>query len=592
MAKLGTIRDSGSVGDKLLPKLMHAVRDTMISTKKAMLPWEHHVRVKATQDIIDRIGHEIADHYGPLAQKLLDADTGTLSEETKAFLRDSISGEHQLKAVTGLLMGSAQSGISLVLSNELAPAVYALVGASPNLNLDLQSTANSVAQRYTPYSNGVGIAGSQGNNQANFDALVDLAKQYPPIADALDMFRRGHIDTAGLQLAIERNATPEEYALPYQAMANNVLSLADAALAYLRSDISLAEAQQIAHDNGYDDEQLNIFIGNTGEPLGLEQMLEGLRRGFVDQATVERGIKQSRIRNEWIPLALKLRYSPMSVADAVTAVVQNHLSMSEGAAIAQQNGLEASAFPVLYETAGEPLSRTEMEELYNRGLVTQSDVEQALRESRLKNKYTADAFKLHVRLLEPRMLSSAVEFGALSHADAVKRALEYGYSQADAEILVSQSSARKLHTRQQQIVAAAETMYVDNIITDTDLRDAAKSAGFDATETDVLVKAAEYRRQAKWITTVLSVIRSKYVAHHITQADATHYVDSLGLPAGNRDQLIAIWTMERAANTAQLTVAEIVKAMKKGTIQPDDALARLEAKGYSTDDATILLADA
>ncbi len=169
--------------------------------------------------------------------------------------------------------------------------------------------------------------------------------------------------------------------------------------------------------------------------------------------------------------------------------------------------------------------------------------------------------------------------------------MEHGFSRADAEILVNSGSNRKLHTRHQQIVAAAETLYADNIISEAELRDAAKSAGFQATETDVIVKVAEYRRQAKWITTVLSVIRSKYVAHHIDETTATHYVDSLGLPASNRDELLAIWAMERAANTAQLTVAEILKATKKTTITPENALARLQAKGYSTDDAIILLED-
>jgi hypothetical protein len=592
MTKRGTIRETGTLGDKVLPKITHAVRDVMIATKKAMLPWEHHIRVKATQDIIDRIGHEIADHYGPIAQKILDNDPGTLSPETRQFLEDSISGEHQLKAVTGLLMGSAQSAIGLILSNELAPAIYPIVSANPNLDIDVQSAANSAAQGQTSYANAQQIAADQGINAGNFASLVDLARQYPSIADALDMYRRKDISETELMLCIERNATPVQFREAYKALANNVLSLADAALAYLRSDITLADAQKIAHENGYTDEQLTVFIGNTGEPLGLEQLLEGLRRDFISEATVERGIKQSRIRNEWIPLALKLRFSPMSVADAVNAVVQNHLSMAEAAKIAQQNGLEASAFPVLIETAGEPLSRTEMEQLYNRGKVTRADVEQALRESRLKNKYVTDAFDLHVRLLEPRILSSAVEFGAVSHADAVKRALEYGFSQADAEILVNAGSARKLHTRNNQTVAAAETLYVDNIITVDELRQVAKVAGFGNTEIDVIVKTSEYRRQAKWITTVLSVIRSKYVAHHIDEATATHYIDSLGLNAGNRAELIAIWTMERAANTAQLTVAEIIKAMKKNTIQPDEALSRLIAKGYSEADAVILLEDA
>ncbi len=354
MTKHGTIRDSGSIGDKVLPKLTHAVRDVMIATKKAMLPWEHHLRVKATQDIIDRIGLEVADHYGPLVDKILEADDGTLDPAVRTFLEDSRSGEHQLKAVTGLLMGSVQSAIGLILSNELAPLVYPVVAANPHLAVDPQSAANAAAQRITSYGEGETAAAQQGYGPGQFGVLYSLANQYPPIADALEMYRRKKITLESLIICIERNATPKEFILPYQALANNELSLADAALAYLRSDITLAEARAIAEANGYTHEQLDIFIGNTGEPLGLEQLLEGLRRGFISEATTERGIKQSRIRNEWIPLALKLRYAPMSVADAVNAVVQNHLSDAEAARISKENGLDPSAYPILRETAGEP----------------------------------------------------------------------------------------------------------------------------------------------------------------------------------------------------------------------------------------------
>jgi hypothetical protein len=592
MAKLGTIRESGSLGDKLLPKITTAVRDVMIATKKAMLPWEHHVRVKATQDIIDKIGHEIADHYGPFIDKILEQDTSTLDPAVLKWLQDSRSGEDQLKAVSGLLMGSAQSAIGTFLSNELAPFVYAIVGLNPNLDLDPATAAQAYAQRQVSYDNGQSTAAAQGYGAGIWAVLSDMALTYPGAADAINLFQRGFISQDQLVLSLQRNGVPEQFIAPLVKSADSILSLADAALAYLRSDITLAEAQDIAHQNGFSDANLNIFIGNTGEPPGEEQLAEAFRRDFITEADFERGVKQSRIRNEWIPMLLKMRYAPMSVADAVNAVVQNHLAMADGQNIALQNGLEASAFPILYETAGEPLSRTEMEDLYNRGLVSQSDVEQASAESRLKNKYIPDAFALHVKLLEPRMLSSAVEVGAVTQADAIKRALEHGYSVADAQILVNEGTQRKLHTAQQQTVAAAESMYIDNIITDAELTDVAKAAGFEQSEIDVVITSAEYRRQAKWITNVLSVIRSKYVAHHIAQADASSYIDSLGIPAANRDQLLAIWAMELAANTAELTTAEIVKAAKKTTITPDDAMTRLQAKGYSATDAQILLEDA
>jgi hypothetical protein len=592
MAKLGSIRDSGHLGDKLLPKLVSAVRDTMISTKKAMLPWEHHIRVKATQDIIDKIGHEIADHYGPFIDKILEQDTSGLDPAVLKWLQDSRSGEDQLKAVSGLLMGSAQSAIGTFLSNELAPFVYAIVGLNPQLDLDPATSAGAVAQRQVSYGNGQSTAAAQGYGAGPFAVLVDMASQYPQAADAIEMFQRGFISRDQLILCLQRNTVPDQFIEPYVKTANNPLSLADAALAYLRSDISLGDAQQIAHDNGYTDAQLDIFIGNTGEPPGEQQLAEAYRRKYIDEATFEKGIKQSRIRNEWIPTLLDLRYTPMSVADAVNAVVQNHMSQADAQVISDENGLTPDQFPILVETAGEPLSRTEMSDLYNRGEVTEDDVKQALRESRVKDKYIDDAFALHVRLLEPRMLSSAVEFGSVSHAAAVQRALQYGFSAADAEILVSEGSNRKLQTYRTEIIAAAESLYEDSAIDQNGFISIAMSQGLDASEANFVYQTAEFRQQAKITSQVISAIRSKYLGHHIARLDASGYLDNLGLPTAQRDNLLSFWDIEAAANVRVLTEAQIVKAAKLELITPDDAGSRLVALGYSAGDAQLLLGGA
>lgn len=583
------MRDVSQVGNKLLPKIIHAVSQVIISTRRNLAPLDHHVRVKATWDVFSRIGEELAAHYGPMIDLMTEGDTSNVHPAVMQWLADTRSGTDQAKAISGLLFGAGTSAISTFLSNELAPLVYRVVSLNPNLDLDPATAANAVVENIVPYADGANAAASQGYADSRFQVLVELAKQYPGAADALELRRRGLIDAGTLNLFLERSGMPEIARVPYAQLTQNELSLADAALAYLRSDIGLAEAQAIAHANGFTNEQLTIFLGNVGEPLGLEQLLEAYRREFIDQAEVERGIKQSRVRNEWIPTALKLAFAPITVADAVNANVQGYITPAEVAAIAKQNGLESGQSDLLIKVAGEPLSRTELEELYNRGLISQADVEQGLRESRLKNKYVADAFALHVKLLEPRMLSSAVEVGALTHDEAIKRALEQGYSDADAQVLVNEGSNRKLLTRRNEVLTAAETLYEDNAIDEAQLRAAAKAAGFDVTETDEIVKVAEYRREARWVSSVITVIRSKYVGHHITKSQATGYLDSLGMPAARRDQLLVIWDMERAASTKQLTEAQIAKALKLQLISPENALERLIQLGYSAGDAALLL---
>jgi hypothetical protein len=583
------MRVTGDFGDRLGPKLSRLISQTIIATKRGLLPTEHKLRTAATQEIIDTAGREVAEHYRPLVQLLLDADDGSMNPAVRSFLEDAMSGEHQLKAIGGLLMGPATSSLSLVLSNYLAPAVYKLVGADPALDLDPQVAATAAAQRIIPYADGAGAAHDQGYGAGEFQTLYGLALAYPGIPDALDMLRRGIIDANSFTTILERNAVPDNLMQAWRDLRNILLSPSDAALAQLRGNLTREQASAISRAWGVSQADHDILVANTGEPPGPEQLAEALRRGFIDEATFTKGILESRVRDEWIPTMLKLRFTPMSVADAVNAVVQDYLTEAQASAIAEQNGLEPGQVDILLKSAGEPLSRTELETLYNRGIVTEDQVVQGLRESRLKNKYNDYAFDLHVRLLEPRELSSSVESGAITQAEAVKRAMEYGFSAEDARILVNGGVNRKLKTYRERVVSSAEGMYEINAITSAQFLDVAKSMGFDDTEAQFILKSAELRRQEKTLTQVTSAIRAKYVAHHIDGSQASALLDAAGIPAAQRDFLLNQWTIERAANVKVLTPTQIVKAHKLALISDQDALDRLVAQGYTDGDAALLI---
>lgn len=586
------MRDFSTLGDKLGPKIAKLVSESVIYTKRGLGSHERRVRAMATQDVIDQAGREVAEHYRPVVQKILDADDGSLDPDIKGFLEDAVSGEHQLKAIGGLLLGPAGGTIGTFISNLLAPVLYAATRSMPQLHIDVQTAANGVAERVLSDADGADKAAGQGINNGQFEQLVEMARSYPTVADALDMLRRGLISPQQFVLCLDRSAIPSQFFGAWQALKEVPLPPDLAALAVLRGIITEAEGQKIAAHSGVTAADFNIMIADTGEPPGLQEMLEGYRRGFINRATLEKGIRQSRVRNEWIPLVEALRFTPMSVADAVNAVVQNHMAQPAAAKIAEENGLTPGAIDTLVLTAGEPLSRTEMEQLYNRGLVTQADVDQALRESRLKNKYTKDAFALHVRLLEPRFLASAVEFGAVSHADAVKRALEHGFSRADAEILVNQGSARKLQSYKNRVITAAEALYEASGLSEAALHQTIKSMGFTDAESGFVVQAANFRKRERQVASTVSAVRTRFIAHHLTDAQASAILDKSGLLAGQRDSLIATWKTERSAVVRTLTEAQVIHAMKKKVITPQEADDRLIRMGYSQGDAAILIAGA
>lgn len=573
------------VGHRLTSHVVRAI----IATHKGLLSTKHKLAMLVFRSISDEISEEI-DHT--LGQVLTGLAENADSSSPVANLLKFMAYDHgQLKALAGSSLASQSLlwPISQILNQVLAPLVYTAVANDPRTILDPGTMATLAATGRFDYQEALHNIRKQGFDDPFGIPLIDASRNYPDTSQASDMLNRGMIDAKQFDAWALLNGIPAGVAAKLRQLAIQPVSPADAALGFLRGDIDRSTAIRIAADWGLTEDSFNILLLNTGEPPGTMQLLEAFRRNFIDEPTLVRGILQSRVRNEWIPTLVKLRYSPMSVADAVNAYVQNHLALPDVVTIANDNGLTPGAVDVLVQTAGEPLSRTEMEQLYNRGLATADQVKQALRESRLKDKYTEQALELHVRLLEPRMLSSAVQSGALTHESAIQHAMQYGFSKEDATILVDEGSKRKLQTYRDRVVGAIEGLYEENAISRQAASEVIQKQGYDSTEAELILQTAEYRRESKITTSVMAAIRSKFIAHHIELKQASASLDTIGIPAAQRDYLLGMWSIEQAANVKLLTEAQIVKAAKLQLLKPEDALKRLEQLGYLTDDAVLLL---
>lgn len=579
-------------GAKLGVRIANVVSQAIVSTHSKLLHVKHRLAMAIFHSISDMISDEVHGTIGPILHQLHDEyDPDGLAYGLLHFVATQ-KGQLQAAIGTAASASGLLSSVGEIVNNELSPSVRGILRSNPHLLPDTNTVARLAAMNLSTGQNAVEAINEQGIDTGWAEALIAAQHTYPDVSTALDLLRRNVIESAHFREWMLLNGYRSEDIDALITLVSNPISPADAALALLRGNIDQAEAYRIASDAGLSQSDFNTLVANTGEPLGLMELLEARRRGFIDDARLERGIIQSRIRNEWLDVAKAIAFSPMSTADAVNAVVQNHLSQQQGASIASQNGLEPGMFDTLIQTAGEPLSRTEMEQLFNRGLVTEAEVKQALAESRLKNKYSDLAFALHERLLPIRNLSEAVEFGAMTMQQAVTEAMKQGYSESNATALIQSASARKLQTYRHGIVTAAESLYIDNAMSLEDAMTVASHAGFDTAEATAIFQGAEYKRQSRMVGAATSAVRAKYILRHLDKNAASTLLDSIGILAEHRDQLLAIWDIERSANVAMLTEAQIVKAYKKGTFTQQQATDRLSAKGYSVDDIAVLLEDA
>lgn len=578
-----------ALGTKLGPRIALLISRAIVLTHAKLATLKHRIAMSVFHAISDEISEEVDTTLGPLLAKLHDSIDETHPAYPSIHFMHTVSGQLKALAGTGLQISGLLGSISAIMNNELADVVYAYIRLNPHLLPDVSTLLQMNAAALLDDAATADAIAAQGINSGWSQNMMLLAKSYPTVADGLEMMRRGLISRDQFALWCGLNGIPESIVGIYLHMVNNPISVADAALAVLRGNIDQATADALATANGVSLNEFQILVNNTGEPPGLMQLLEAYRRGFIDQATLEQGIRDSRYRNEWIPMLEKLRYEPMSVADAVNATVQNQMDAATARGIADQNGLTPGAFDILLNTAGEPLSPTEMWTLYNRGQVTQDQVYQASRESRLKDKYVPMQFLLHEHTLPIFTIQTALRTGGMDQATALKSITSLGYSAHDAQEIINSASQQRLKTYRDQVVAAAHSLYEDNIIGADTVNSITSQMGYTDDETKFITQSSELRREAAITHAAINATRSKYLAHHIDEQIASGLLDSFQVPSQQRDQLLAVWTIEASAYTKSLTEAQIVKAFKDSLITQDDAMSRLQAMGYNETDSTLLI---
>lgn len=411
-------RSERVAGERIGPRLAELLAHAVIVTRRHLAPVEAQIRAAGTQRVIDRMGHEMAEHYRPLLEPLLAGEYGDLHPDVAAFLADAASGTDQWKSAGAFIFGSIQSSLGTVINNAVAPAAYALTRPSPNLRLDPYTVSGLVARGILDYGLAVEDAASQGIDSGKLGTLIE-AQTLPPDPSVLaELINRELISEADAERWMTRSAIPAQLRGPLTQLRRLLLSPAEAGLAVLRGNMSQAEGAQIAGWSGMHATDFQTVIDNTGEPLGLMQLLEAYRRGIIDESRLERGIRQSRVRDEWIPAAVALRYEPMSTADAADAALRGHLTESAAQVIAEQNGLRPSDWAAYFANQGNPPGDMQLLELWRRGFIDESRVDLGLREGRLRDEWIHDLKHLSTVRLPTADAADAWLRGHLDHAAA------------------------------------------------------------------------------------------------------------------------------------------------------------------------------
>lgn len=547
------------------------------------------IHAEGLNEFFRGVGTEKRTHYTPLLDKFLKTDA--VPPELAKALRFAAHGRGEASEL--LTLGTLSSAIGTALGSGIADMLaipnQRIMQEYPDQVLPPPTLADMAARRIVTEDHAKHDALFSGLNGERTHQLISAAFTFPGLPEALELWRRGLIDIDKVNYAMERAGMHPDYMPGLLALKREELAPADLALMALRGIISEDEGAQVAAKSGIDAEDFDRLIKATGEPPGLMQLLEAYRRGFIDTPRLERGVRQSRVRNEWMDVVEKLRFEPADTSDALRGVIQGHLGEEEGKQIAAWNGLRPEDWDWLVATEGNPPGLMQMAQLWNRGVVDENEFDQAARESHLKNKYIPALRHLRHRLPQERLIMQLVGHKAMSTDEALTLLERLGYEPPVAQAIVRGGLASQTTRDKQLAKSDILELYHDHAITAAKAREHLATLGFHDENADLLLAITDLKREHALQQAAIDGVRSAYVARHIAENEASAALDKIGVPATQRDYMLALWAIQRSTHHKALTEAQLVKANTMGLLSDHDTEQRLLDQGYTLGDARLLL---
>jgi hypothetical protein len=365
-----------------------------------------------------------------------------------------------------------------------------------------------------------------------------------------------------------------------------------------------AAAAAEAAKSGENTEHFHRRVMNTGEPPGLEQVLQWWRRGFIPWSSepgtpsVENALRTSRIYDYWIETIQQAQFAPLTVADAINAWVRNQVDEATALKYAYQNGIKEEEARILYHTVGRPPGPMEALEMVRRGIIPMHgkgpdalSFDQAVDEGDVKDKWAAPLAGLLEHIPGIFEIRRAQEGGGITAEQAAHYYALLGLPQDLAQGLVTAASGTKTVKHRELALSVVESLYRDGFITAADFDRFLGLLGYDQGEAEYIRDVVDYQLVAESERAAITKTRAAFLAHHIDATQTREVLDALGVPAERAQRLLTLWEDERGATIRVLTEGEIVAAVFYGVATVEWGLSRLQAIGYSAADAWVLISN-
>ena len=303
------------------------------------------------------------------------------------FSKDSAFGQLLIWQVGAQVIGAVM-GPGLAELTQLVNEVAQTTPLTPDVLADL------VVRNYLDQASATATAKKSGVSPDDFALLVKAAGDAVDTTTLIQGYRRGILgwdsSQGGLPSVLDgirEGRLADKWAPLLEQLGDLPLGVADAVDAAVEGQVTMDQAIEIAYQNGISEANFTILYNTRGNPPGVSDLAEMVRRGVIPQngsgpdvLSFQQGVAEGATKNKWLP-ALEQIMTVLPAEGRVTTLLRNGV-ITRDAAIGyyQQLGYDQTAATAFADEASavktaadKLLAKSDVITLYADGAIARDD---------------------------------------------------------------------------------------------------------------------------------------------------------------------------------------------------------------------------
>jgi hypothetical protein len=190
-----------------------------------------------------------------------------------------------------------------------------------------------------------------------------------------------------------------------------------------------------AANTGFNAERFDHLVKAFDTGPGVAQAFALWRRGIIDEPAFRRALKREDLEQEWIDALVSARYVLLAPADLAAMRQRGYIDADYHHEEAGKQGITPARADLMFENSGLPPGYGELAQMLHRGIITQAEFVQAIREANTKVKYTDEMLALAAPILSATQAATLRLKGWITAEQSYELGALSGYSEAQMDRL-------------------------------------------------------------------------------------------------------------------------------------------------------------